>query len=210
MTPKTFTVDLRRDGGARLALSYRAADRGGIQRLACDISADDLVRVVLLVETLGLQEALGAPVAAELEMEGLQVATDDAGTGIRLLRQQGYNVQEARIDRATFVSEMSGMTEACLARAAETKHGPALTALLEESPMPAPIATALDADRADQVFHAIREMALLILAEEAETKGSDLARKLRSKKRRDEAAEDVRTALDALASAFLQPAADPR
>ncbi|ETX13445.1 hypothetical protein OCH239_10380 [Roseivivax halodurans JCM 10272] len=207
MTPKTFSVDMRRDGGARLALSYRAADRGGIQRLACDIAAADLVRVVLLVETLGLQEALGAPVAAELDIDGLQIATDGTGDGIRLVRQQGYNSQEARMELATFSCEMSGITEACLARAAESKHGPVLTGMLEECPMPEAIASVMDEDGAEQVYHVIREMALLILAEEAETKGSELARKLRAKKRREDAYADVCAALDALSAAFLPPVA---
>jgi len=206
MTPKTFSIDLRPNGGARLALSYRAADRAGIQRLACGLSATGLVRLVLFAETLDLQGILGTPVTAELDLDGLHLETDETGCGIQLVRRQGYNTQTAHMDRSAFASEMPGVTEACLSRAAETKHGPALAEILEETSMPAAIADTLDEDRADQAFHVIREMALLILCEEVETKGSDLARKLRSKARREDAREDVCAALDAVSSAFLSPA----
>lgn len=206
MTPKTFSIDLRQSGGARLALSYRAVDRAGIQRLACDLSASDIVRLVLFAETLDLQGILGTPLTAELDLDGLRVETDDTGHSIRLVRRQGYNTQTAHVDFSAFASEMSGVTEASLSRVAETKHGSVLAEMLEESPTPAAIATTLDEDSADQVFHVIREMALLILCEEADTKGSDLARKLRSKARREEVREDVYAALEVLSSAFLPDA----
>ncbi|WP_422073203.1 hypothetical protein [Tranquillimonas rosea] len=210
MTPKTFSIDLRTNGGARLALSYRGVDRTGIQRLACVLSASDLVRLVLFAETLDLQGILGTPLTAELDLDGLHVETDDAGHGIRLVRRQGYNTQTAHMDLSAFTSEMSGVTEACLSRVAETKHGPVLAEILEESPKPAAIATTLDEDSADHAFHVIREMALMILCEEAETKGSDLARKLRSKTRREDAREDVYAALEVVSSAFLPDAEDTR
>ncbi|ETW13058.1 hypothetical protein ATO8_07601 [Roseivivax marinus] len=208
MTPKTFSIDLRRDGGARLALSYRAADRAGIQRLACDIAASDMSRLVIFAETLDLQAILGGPVAAELDLEGLRLETEDSGAGIRLVRTQGYNTQTAQMELSTFGFEMAGITEACLARATEAKHGPVLTELLAECPMPETLSAALGPDRAEQAVHVVREMTLLILTEQAATKGSEIARKLRSKTRREDAFEEVRMTVDAVSSAFLAPAAE--
>lgn len=90
-----------------------------------------------------------------------------------------------------FHSEMAGMTDICIDRAEASKHGPALKRLLSECAAPAELERLLGQDEADLAMHQLREIAFLLLSQEAFARGSALARQLRGKKSQDQAQEAV-------------------
>ncbi|NIZ15400.1 hypothetical protein HCZ87_18715, partial [Phaeobacter sp. HF9A] len=90
-----------------------------------------------------------------------------------------------------------------LADALASKHGPLLRDLLRDTVLPEGRAQGATPDQAEQILHQLREIALLLLAREASTKGSALAAKLRRKGLREEAARMVQDLMDQLAAEMI-------
>lgn len=184
-------MEAREDGGARLALKYKHAGRSGIQRISCDLPQAGLLQLVLFAEALSLRRRIGHPVASDVLLDGLVISYDPAQRDLHVERQAGYSRQTACLPVAEFHSEMAGMTDICITRAEASKNGPALKRLLADCPAPAKLEGLLGQDEADLAMHQLREIALLLLAQEASTRGSALARKLRGKKSLEQAGEAV-------------------
>lgn len=191
MPAKIFSMEAREDGGARLALNYKHAGRSGIQRISCDLPQAGLLQLVLFAEALSLRMRFGHPVASDVSIDGLVMAYDPAQQDIHVERQAGYSRQTARMPVEVFHSEMAGMADVCIGRAEASKHGPALKHLLAECPAPSELESRFGQDAADLAMHQLREIALLLLAQDASVRGSALARKLRGKKSQDQAREAV-------------------
>lgn len=202
MSARNLIIDLRDDGGARLSLSYKSAEQHGICRISCDLSAEDLVQLVLFDGAISLRATLGTARRTELALDGLALTYGGDGDLLTFDRKSGFSSKTALCSVKEFHSEMADITDVCLARAEAARHGAALQDVLAEAPLPWALSAGLDADVADQIFHRIREMALLILAQNAASRGSALARKLRAKKTRHEAAQDVHAVLASLAGEF--------
>lgn len=202
-------MEARADGSARLALKFKPAGRSGIQRISCDVPPEGLVQLVLFTEALCLRAAAGLPAASEVALEGLALSFDPDRQDILVERQAGYSQQSARLPAGSFLSGMAAMTEICIARAEASKHGQDLKALLAGCPAPDGLAALPARDEAEQVLHHLREIALLLLTQEAAARGSALARKLRGKKSRDQAEESVRSLLHGLAAELVAPREAP-
>lgn len=207
MTAKIFSMESRAEGGARLALQYKHADRSGIQRLSCDLSRGELVQLVLFAEALSLADSL-APLAppsaqAELALEGLILRRAGSAAMIEVERLVGYSRQATALPVRSFLTEMSQMTDLCIAEAEASRHGPALLDLLAQAPLPQGLLARLDGDAAEQLMHQLREIALLVLCEESAQRGSPLARLLRSRKGQEEAQALVNGLLRQLAGGAL-------
>ncbi|OED49623.1 hypothetical protein AB838_06085 [Rhodobacteraceae bacterium (ex Bugula neritina AB1)] len=209
MPAENFSLEMREDGGAWLALSYKHAGRSGIQRISCDLQHADLVQLVLFAEALSLRKRFGHPVSARVSTQGLEISYDPAQRDLHVVRQAGYSKQSACIPVAAFDAEMAGITDICFARAEGSKHGPALKRLLAECAAPAELLERLAEDEADLAMHQLREIALLLLTQEADTRSSALARKLRAKKSQEQAREAVVRFLLALAAEFFPISAEP-
>lgn len=203
MANKTFTLDVRDDGTGRLALSYSPDNRHGLSRLSCSIAAPDLVQLVLFCEAVDLRAMLGAPADAMIEFDGLSIDIRAGHPEVGIVRTQGHVRQEATVGWSDLQSEIAGVLDICQARAEDTKHGPVLKEMLWAHDVPASLPHHLPEDLSEAVFHRIREMAFLLLAEEAATKGSPLARKLRGKKTREAAERQVAGVLTALIAEFV-------
>ena len=191
MSAKIFSMEPREDGGARFVLNYKHIGRSGIQRISCDLTQTDLLQMVLFAEALNLRNRLGPSAASDVAIDGWQVSFVPAQRELILERQAGYSQKTARMPVDVFLSEMAGMTDICLARAETSKNGPALKSMLAECRPPAEFERLLGLDLADLAMHQLREIALLILAQDAAIRGSVLARKLRGKKSQDQAREAV-------------------
>ena len=116
---------------------------------------------------------------------------DPAQREIHVVRQAGYSRQTACMPVEVFHSEMAGMTDICIARAEASKNGPALKRLLADCTVPAELALHLGQDVTDLAMYQMREVAFLLLVQEASGRGSALARMLRRKKSQDQAQEAV-------------------
>ncbi|KIC36838.1 hypothetical protein [Leisingera sp. ANG-M7] len=191
MAAKIFSMEARETGGARLTLNYKHADRSGIQRISCDLPQAGLLQLVLFAEALSLRKRFGNPIASNVSLDGLEMSYDPAQRKLQVERQAGYSRQIACIPVEVFLSEMAGMTDICIAWAEASKNGPALKRLLAGCTAPAELAVLLGQDEADLAMHQLREMAVLLLAQETSARGSALARKLRGKKSQDQAREAV-------------------
>ncbi len=196
-------MEARDDGGARLALNYKHAGRSGIQRISCDLSQAGLLQLVLFSEALGLRKRFGHLVASDVSADGLALSYDPAQRALHIERQAGYSRQTACIPVEVFQSEMPDMTDVCIARAEESKHGPALKRLLADSAVPDGIGKLLTQDEADLAMHQLREIAFLLLVQEASARGSALARKLRGKKMQEQAREAVSSLVLELAAELV-------
>lgn len=191
MPAKIFSMEAREDGGARLALNYKHAGRSGIQRISCDMPQAGLLQLVLFAEALSLRKRFGHPVASDVFIDGLEIFYDPGQRDLHIERQASYSTQNARMPVDVFQSEMAGMADICISRAEASKHGPALKHLLAECAPPAEFGKTLGQYESDLAMHQLREIALLLLAQEASARGSALARKLRGKKSQDQAREAV-------------------
>ncbi|UWQ52196.1 hypothetical protein K3720_20475 (plasmid) [Leisingera caerulea] len=191
MPAKIFSMEARQDGGARLALNYKHAGRSGIQRLSCDLPQAGLLQLVLFAEALSLRKRFGQLVASDVSIEGLIVSYDPAQRELHVERQAGYSRQTAFVPVEVFQSEMAGMTDICIAQAEASKHGAALKHLLAGCAAPAKLEELLGQDEADLAMHQLREIALLLLAQEASARGSALGRQLRGKKSQEQARQAV-------------------
>lgn len=203
MPAKIFSMQAREDGSARLALKLKLAGRSGIERISCDVPPDGLVQLVLFSEALCLRSAAGLPAAAEVAFDGLVLSFDPARQDILVERQAGYSQQTARLPVGSFLAEMAAMTEICIARAETSKHGQALKELLAGCPAPEGLEALAGKDDAEQALHHLHEIALLLLVQETAARGSALARMLRGKKSRDQAAGAVRSLLHGLAAELV-------
>lgn len=184
-------MEAREDGGARLALNYKHTDRSGIQRISCDLPQAGLLQLVLFAEALSLRKRFGNPFALDVSLDGLVMSYDPAQRELHVERQAGYSRQTACMPVEVFHAEMAGMTDICIAWAEASKHGPALKRLLFECAAPAELERLLGRDEADLAMHQMREIALLLLVQEASARGSALARKLRRKKFQEQAQEAI-------------------
>ncbi|UWQ28310.1 hypothetical protein [Leisingera sp. M523] len=191
MPAQIFSMEARENGGARLALNYKHIGRSGIQRISCDLPQAGLLQLVLFAEALSLRKRFGRLIASDVSIDGLKISYDPARRDLHVERQAGYSRQTACLPIADFHFEMAGMTDICIAWAEVTKNGPALKRLLAECAAPAELERLLGRDEADLAMHQLREIALLLLAQETSTRGSALARKLRGKKSQDQAQEAV-------------------
>ncbi|MBY6142063.1 hypothetical protein KUV26_21730 [Leisingera daeponensis] len=191
MAAKIFSMEAREDGGARLALNYKHTGRSGIQRISCDLPQAGLLQLVLFAEALSLRKRFGTPITSDVSLDGLVMSYDPAQRELLVERQAGYSRQTASMPVEDFHSEMAGMTDICIAWAEASKHGPALKRLLFDCAAPAELKRLLGQNEADLAMHQMREIALLLLAQEASARGSALARKLRGKKSQDQAWEAV-------------------
>lgn len=200
MPAKIFSMEARQDGGARLALNYKHAGRSGIQRISCDLAQDGLLQLVLFAEALSLRKRFGQLAPSGLTVDGLTLAFDPAQPDLHVLRQAGYSSQTARLPLTAFHAAMAGMTELCIARAEASRHGTALKLLLADCPPPPPLAAQLGQDEGDLAMHHLREIALLLLAQDAAARGSALARMLRGRKTQDQARAAVSSLVQALAA----------
>ncbi|HEY9039798.1 MAG TPA: hypothetical protein VIN05_12750 [Roseovarius sp.] len=203
MTAGNFTIDMRDDGGGRLSLSYTGPRQHGISRISCDIVPSGMVQLVLFEGAISLQNTLGTVRRTELALDGLvlRYGTGDAGL-LCFDRQLGFSSQTAFCPLKDFHAEMADATDVCLARAETAKHGALLQDILAQCPLPDALLAGRDPDTADQIFHRLREMALLILAEEITSRQSALTRKLRGKKTQQDAADDIHAVLRSLVSEF--------
>ncbi len=203
MAARNFTMDMRDDGSARLSLSYKGTRQHGISRISCEIPAADLVQLVLFEGSVSLQNTLGTHRPIELALDGLVLEYGVGDTDVITFdRQLGFSSQTVSCPLKEFHAEMADVTDICLEQAERSKHGPLLKDILSQCAVPDILSERMDADAAEEVFHRLREMILLILVEETSSKGSALARKLRAKKTREDAAEDIRAVLISLAGEF--------
>ncbi|MEW2912612.1 hypothetical protein [Leisingera sp. JC11] len=184
-------MEAREDGGARLALNLKHASRSGIQRISCDLPLAGLQQLVIFAEALSLRKRLGHLVETDVSIDGLEMSYDPAQRELQVARQAGYSRQTARMPVEMFLTEMAEMTDICIVRAEASKHGPALKCLLAACAAPAELEGLLREDEADLAMHQLREIAFLLLVQEASARGSALARMLRGKKSQDQAREAV-------------------
>ncbi|TDE34910.1 hypothetical protein [Antarcticimicrobium sediminis] len=195
---------MRDDGSARLSLSYKGARQNGINRISYEISATDLVQLVLFEAAIGLRDALGAHRRGELALDGLVLKY---GAGDRDLlsfdRQLGFSSQTAFCPLKEFHAAMAEVTESCLARAETSKHGASLKGSLAQCRIPETLLAGMSPDIADQILYRLREMALLILAEDVASRGSALARELRGRKTQKDAVEMIEAVLLSLVNEFV-------
>lgn len=196
-------MEAQPEGGARFSLKYKHAERGGIQRLSCDLTRGDLVQLVLFAEALSLNQSLAHPQDSQVEINGLCLQYTAGHDLLSVTRQAGYSRQDCDLPLRVFLSEMPQMTDLCIAEAETSKHGRVLLALLAECQLPAPVAAQLTQDKADQILHQLREIALLVLAQDAAVKSSVLARKLRARKSLDEAQTLVQQVIFALSEGVI-------
>lgn len=203
MPAKIFLMEARQDGGARLALSSKPIGRSGIQRISCDLPQDGVLQLVLFAEALNLRKRFGNPAATDVALDGLRMSYDPDQRDLMIERQAGYSTQEARLSVKAFQAEMAAMAELCIARAEASKHGPSLKHLLQECAVAIDLHKLLGQDEADLVRHHLREIALLMLAQEASAKGSTLARDLRAKKSQEQARLTVVELVSRLATELL-------
>ncbi|QEW23070.1 hypothetical protein LA6_005306 (plasmid) [Paracoccaceae bacterium] len=203
MANTSFTLHVREDGSARLSQSFSPDGRRGLSRLSCGISAPDLVRLVLFCEAVDLRATLGAPGAAEIELDGLWLSVRANLRDVDIVRIQGLTRQDATADWPEVRAEIAGALDICQARAEDSRHGAVLKDMIWDCPVPDVLSDRLPGDLSEVVFHRLREMALLLLADEAAAKGSVLGRKLRGKKTREAAERDVRALLDGLVAEFV-------
>ena len=199
MPAQMFSIVAQPEGGARFSLQYKHAERGGIQRLSCDLTRADLVQLVLFAEALSLNQSLDHAQDSEVEISGLTLTYVAGADTLSVSRQAGYSRQDTRLSMRAFLAEMPQMTDLCIAEAEATKHGPLLLSLLADCHLPDTVADHLTQDKADQILHQLREIALLVLAQEATQKGATLTRKLRAKKSHPEAQVLVQQVIFALA-----------
>ncbi len=203
MSTRNFIIVLRDDGGARLSLSYKGAEQHGISRISCDIPAADLVQLVLFDGSISVQTALGAVRRTELTLGGLVLKYGAVNPDLLSFdRQSGFSSKTAFCSMQEFHSEMADITDVCLARAETAKHGAVLQDMLARCPVPEALSGSMEPDAADQVFHRLREMTLMILAQQVAARGSGLARNLRGKKTRQDAVHDVHAVLVSLVHEF--------
>lgn len=200
-------MEARDGGGARLVLKYKQTGQSGIQRLSCDLPPAALARLVLFAEGLSLDQSFGLHRAAEFSAEGLTLAFDPARADLGIERQAGYSRQSTRLPAAVFLSEMAPMAELCFAQAEASKHGGDIKRLLGNSPVPDRLQQGLPEDAADQTMHQLREIALLLLVQEAGVRGSALARRLRAKRSQAQAQAIVDNLVQEIAEVFV-PARD--
>lgn len=191
MPAKMFSMEARDGGGARLALNYKHVDRSGIQRISCDLPPTGLLQLVLFEEALSLRNRVGLRIASNVSLDGLEMSYEPAQREIHVVRQAGYSRQTASMPVEVFHFEMAGMTDICISRAEASKNGPALKRFLADCTAPAELTMHLGQDEADLAMYQMREVAFLLLAEEASGRGSALARMLRGKKSQDQAQEAV-------------------
>ncbi len=186
MLIRNFIMDLRDDGSARLSLSYKGGRQNGISRISYEVASSDLTQLVLFDGTIGLHAALGTsrPIALALDGLVLEYGSGDPAA-LTFERQLGFSSQSAPCPLQDFHAGLSEATDVCLARAETSRYGPVMRDILSRCPVPEVISARMDPDSADQIGHRLREMTLLILAEDVAQKGSALARNLRAKKTRD-------------------------
>ena len=200
MGSKIFLLDSHDDGSGRLTLTTRGGG-AGIRRLSCDLTPGDLQQLVLFSEANDIRHSLGDPQPAEVALDGLTVRHDPARDEVTLIRQSGFNEQSAQVATALFRDELAGAVDLCLTLAAASKHGELLREMIDEAPLPAP--TGLTPDETEAVQHRLREIALILLAQTASERGSDLGKLLRAKKSRDAARQEVEGFVTALAAGLL-------
>lgn len=207
MNRKRLTLDVRDDGSARLSLSYAPEGRHGLARLSCDLAPADLVALSLFSEAIDFRARQGADMPASLEVAGLRISRNAGSTTAQLSRSLAMKEQHASVDWADLQARMADIVDLCLARAEESRHGPALKAMIAE----ADLAGGPDGETLlimDEVqAHRLREMAFLILAETTSDKRAPLARMLRGKKGQAAAADHVHQTLRTLALELLAPPA---
>ena len=203
MKAKIFSIDMRDSGNAKLSLSYKDAERNGISRISCEVAAAQLVRLVLFAEAISAARSADRLASMKVSLDGLNIRYDDRDfENLTFERQLGYSTQIAPATLMDFQTEMAGIADVCLARAEASKHGALLNELLAEVPMPHILSSALPEDTAEEILHRVREMALLILVDDASQKTSSLGRNLRSKKSRPVACAKVEALLLTLAKEF--------
>ncbi|QOL80369.1 hypothetical protein [Pseudooceanicola spongiae] len=203
MKAKIFSIDMRDSGGARLSLSYKDAERNGISRISCEVAPQQLVRLVLFAEAISAAHSGDRLDPMSVSLDGLNIRYDVTHMeSLTFERQLGYSTQIAPATLRDFLTEMAGIADVCLARAESSKHGSLLKELLSEVPMPHCLSSSLPEDAAEEILYRLREMALLILVDDASHKTSSLARKLRGKKSRPEVCAKVEDLLLTLASEF--------
>ncbi|MFW2589385.1 hypothetical protein [Sagittula sp. SSi028] len=207
MASKIFDIDTREDGTGRLSLGYRGAG-GGLRRLSFDLSRADLVQLALFSEAASLRDDLGMRDASDLDFDGLWISDDPVAGQVHLRRVNAYSEQEAQVPREVFHAETAGAMDICLAQAEQVKHGDLLKQMLSETDVPLP--DGLPDDAAEALTHRLREMALLLLAEQLAEKGSPLAKLMRAKKTRPEAEVSVARFTAALARSLLPGAVSQR
>lgn len=140
----------------------------------------------------------------ELALNGLVLKYAFGDTDqISFDRQFGLSSKTVFCPLMAFHAEAAKVTDVCLARAEASKHGALLKDILANCLIPGTLSATMDPDAADQVFHRLREMMLLILVEEVASRGSALARKLRGKKTRLDAAKEIDAVLASLAREFI-------
>lgn len=197
MSLRIFVMDARDDGTARLSLASRSAGRG-ISRIACDLSQNDVLQLVLFAEAAGLRDAISDFSRSTLELDGLTVEDNPQDDRVLLARRTGYSEQTGELDRDLFQTEMAGVVDICLVRAQEAKYGELLMAMIAKVVIPLPLYPRLDPDEADALRYRLQEMALVLLCDIAGNKGSDLARLLPGKKTTDQAQDEVTALVGAL------------
>ncbi len=203
MASKIFVMETRENGTGRLSLSFRGERGSGISRIACDLTQDGLLQLVLFAEANGLRDTLGDTGRSELLLNGLVLDDDPTRGEITVLRKTGFSEQTARVGRDVFQAEMAGVVDICLARAEESKHGERLKELIAACPLPEQLQDRLAPDEADAVRHRLHEIALLLLAANTMERGSPLARLLRRKKDQTEAEREVAGFVRSLALGLL-------
>ncbi|MEN8738992.1 MAG: hypothetical protein ABF308_04330 [Phaeobacter gallaeciensis] len=209
MPAKMFSMEARDGGGARLALNFKHVGRSGIQRISCDLPPTSLLQLVLFEGALSLRNRFGFRIASNVSLDGLEMSYDAAQREIHVVRQAGHSRQTACMPVEVFHSEMSVMTDICISRAEASKNRPALKRLLAEYAAPAELALHQGQDEADLAMYQMREVAFLLLEQEASGRGSALARMLRGKKSQDQAQEVVnRFVLELAAELVPGPAKD--
>lgn len=206
MSLRIFVMDARDDGTARLSLASRGNGRG-ISRIACELTQADLLQLVLFSEAAGLRDVFGDYARSELDLDGLHILDDPESAEVTLTRRTGYSEQVGALGRDLFQAEMAGVVDICLARAEDSKHGAALKEIIATVPVPLPLYPRLDADSGDALRHRLHEMALMLLADVAVTRGAALGRLLRGKKTREQAEEEVMALVGALAKGLFPRAA---
>ena len=203
MPSKTFTIHAGDDGTAHFSLTYRDPRQSGISRLSCDLSAVDVVKLVLFSEAASLHREMAANGQSEVELEGLFLSHDPSRDALWIERKVGFSTQTTEMPFSEFHTSMAEVTDICLTRARDSKHGEAIAEFLNQSTRIEALEFTHAPDDADQVHHRINEIALILLADDACRRGSDLGRKLRGKKTLEEARSHVISLVETLAAELL-------
>ena len=205
MQDSLFSLELFDSGRTRLIAAYRDPDHGRFRRISQLLSVEETTQLVLFSEAIRLQRVVGTPGNAAVEVGASNLSHDPDSTHIRLTRSVAplNEVQATTVDVETFLSTIEPVTCQVRERAQSSKHGQSLAEHLDGMRLPDSMTAA---SQSEEITSRLRDIAMILLVEQASRKGSDFGRLLRAKSRQAEAKAEVASVFEQIAQGFAPPA----